>query len=357
MISMDIDGGTWLRRTPSVNLTLFARELKALLKAGISLVEAVEALAERAKEKHGQISVLDELVKRMRQGQSFSRALAASPDNFPELFVASVAASEQTGEVVQALDRYIRYQEQADFIRQKVISASVYPLLLLVAGTGVGLFLLCFLVPRFSYAYDGMLDQLPLASRILIELGLFVSSNLLATLLVMTLMITGVVMALLKPEIQVQLIDAVKQTRMIGPQVRLMQLTRFYRSLGLLLRGGIPAIKALAMLEGILSPSLRSSLRSVVMDVSQGKSLTGSLHIHGMTTPVAVRLLSAGEKNGQVAEMLEQTAEFHDKETEYWIDRVAQVIEPVLMLLIGGAIGGIVVLLYLPIFELASAIQ
>lgn len=357
MVNMDIEVGARLRRSPSVNLTLLAREVRALLKAGISLVEAIETLAERAREKHGQSSVLDELVLRLHQGQSFSRALSGSPDHFPELFVASVAASEQTGEIVQALDRYITYQEQADFIRQKVISASVYPALLMIAGTGVGLFLLCFLVPRFSYAYDGMLDQLPAASRILIELGLLVSSNLLPTLLTVAFLVVGMVMALLNPDIQGRLIEAAKKTRVIGPQVRLMQLTRFYRSLGLLLRGGIPALKALAMLEGILSPSLREALRGVVTDVSRGKSLTGSLHAHGMTTPVAVRLLSAGERNGQVAEMLEQTAEFHDKETEYWIDRLAQIIEPVLMLLIGGAIGGIVVLLYLPIFELASSIQ
>lgn len=354
---MDIGGGIWARRSPPVNLTLFSREVRALLKAGIPLVEAIETLAERAQEKHGQQSILDDLVLRMHQGQSFSLALAGNPEHFPELFVASVAASEQTGEIIEALDRFIKYQEQADFIRQKVISAAVYPAILMIAGVGVGIFLLCFLVPRFSYAYDGMLEELPFASRMLIELGLFVSSNLVVVLLATLLSVAALVAAALHPEVQGKLIEGVKKTRIIGPQVRLMQLTRFYRSLGLLLQGGIPAIKALKMLEGILTVSLRNSLNSVVSDIAQGKSLTKSLQLHGMTTPVAVRLLNAGEKNGQIAEMLEQVAAFHDKETEYWIDRIAKVIEPILMLLIGGAIGGIVVLLYLPIFELASSLQ
>lgn len=357
VVNMDIDGGIWARRRPAVNLTLLSREIRALLKAGIPLVEAIETLAERAHEKHGQSSVLDDLVTRMHQGQSFSLALAGNPEHFPDLFVASVAASEQTGEIIDALDRFIKYQEQADFIRQKVISAAVYPSVLMAAGIGVGLFLLCFLVPRFSYAYDGMLEQLPFASRVLIELGLFVSSHVLTVLVMVFLFLAAVIAALSNPGVQGWLMERIKSTRMIGPQVRLMQLTRFYRSLGLLLQGGIPAIKALKMLEGILSASLRESLNAAVTDISQGKSLTKSLQLHGMTTPVAVRLLNAGEKNGQIAEMLEQVAAFHDKETEYWIDRIAQVVEPVLMLLIGGAIGGIVVLLYLPIFELASAIQ
>ena len=135
-----------------------------------------------------------------------------------------------------------------------------------------------------------------------------------------------------------------------------MQLSRFYRSLGLLLGGGIPVIKAMHMAQGLLPLRLQPAALSATLEVTQGRSLSDSLHTVALTTPVALRLLRAGERNGQMAEMLEQAAAFHDKEIAHWIDRFARLFEPVLMLVIGLAIGGIVILLYLPIFELAGSL-
>jgi len=136
-----------------------------------------------------------------------------------------------------------------------------------------------------------------------------------------------------------------------------MQLSRFYRSLGLLLRGGIPALKAMNMTQALLSVSMQEAMARASLSVSRGQSLSISLQEVGLTTPVALRLLRAGERNGQLADMLEQIASFHDKEVEQWVDRFAKLFEPILMLFIGGVIGGIVVLLYLPIFELAGSLQ
>ena len=136
----------------------------------------------------------------------------------------------------------------------------------------------------------------------------------------------------------------------------LKKLSRFYRSLGLLLSGGIPIIKALQMTQGLLSESLNAQVSLVIIDVQLGKSLTSSLSSANLTTPVAVRLLGAGEKNGQLAEMLEQISIFHDKEVSAWVDKFTRLFEPLLMLVIGLIIGGIVVLLYLPIFELAGSL-
>ncbi|MDI1300974.1 MAG: type II secretion system F family protein [bacterium] len=338
------------------DLALFCHELIALLRAGLSLIETLETLAERQQEAQQNDVVLTELVRRMQEGRSFSHSLEAFPALFPELFVASIAASEQTGEMVDALERYLRYHDQVSVIRQKIISASLYPAMLLLVGAGVGLFLLCFLVPRFSHVYEGMDTKLPLASRLLMQWGLFAGEHAWLVTGGLVLMVVLLVSAVRHPGVQRRFMSALQRNRWIGAQLRLMQLSRFYRSLGLLLRGGIPAIKALRMTQPLLSGAMQMSLGQAIQDITQGKSLSDSLQRFQLTTPVALRLLHAGERNGQLADMLEQIAAFHDKEVGHWIDRFTRLFEPLLMLFIGGIIGGIVILLYLPIFELAGSL-
>ena len=345
------------------DLALFAHELIALMGAGLSLIETLETLVERENQNQNQNQnahappVLADLVRRMQEGQAFSMALRASPDTFPDLFVASVAASEQTGEIVPALQRWLRYHEQLGVIRQKIVSASIYPALLCIVGAAVALFLLCFLVPRFSRIYEGMEDRLPYASRWLMRWGMFASDHWMACVGALLAFMLALPVLLTRPASRELLGIALERNRWFGRRVRLMQLSRFYRSLGLLLGSGIPVTKALQMAQGLLPLRLQSAARSVLLEVTQGRNLSDSLQLAALTTPVALRLLRAGERNGQMADMLEQAAAFHDKEMAHWIDRFTRLFEPVLMLVIGLAIGGIVIMLYLPIFELAGSVQ
>lgn len=338
------------------DLALFSHELIALLGAGLSLIEALETLAERQQVARQRDAIFGELVRRMQEGLSFSRVLESYPDIFPDLFVASIAASEQTGEMVDALQRYLRYHEQVSLIRQKIISASLYPAMLLLVGAGVGLFLLCFLVPRFSQVYAGLDTELPLASQLLMQWGVFAGNHSLLVSLGLLAGVSLLVATIRNPAARQHLLSALQRNRWVGAQLRLMQLSRFYRSLGLLLRGGIPLIRALRMTQALLAPPLQLALEQAIQEISQGRSLSKSLQNVQLTTPVALRLLRAGERNGQVADMLEQVAAFHDKEVAHWIDRFTRLFEPLLMLIIGGLIGGIVILLYLPIFELAGSL-
>lgn len=343
-------------RRGSFDLSLFAHELVALLGAGLSLIETLETLAERQESAARAGSVLNDLVRRMQEGQSFSSALKTFPSVFPELFIASIAASEHTGEMVPALQRYLRYHEQLGVIRQKIISASLYPAMLCIVGSAVALFLLCFLVPRFSRVYEGMEDKLPLASRWLMHWGTFASEHWLLIAGLMIALAVGLPVMLTRPGARAWAGAALQSNRWLGGRVKLMQLSRFYRSLGLLLGGGIPVTKAMHMAQGLLPLRLQPAALSATLEVTQGRSLSDSLQTAALTTPVALRLLHAGERNGQMAEMLEQAAAFHDKEIAHWIDRFARLFEPVLMLVIGLAIGGIVIMLYLPIFELAGSL-
>jgi general secretion pathway protein F len=188
-------GGTVLRvsnASPSINsllftrrshfdLPLFAHELTTLLQAGLSLVEALETLAQRETRRQAsgnESRILTQLLSSIRQGLPFSTALSQLPQEFPDLFVATVAATEQTGDLAVGLQRYLRHDEQVSTLRSKIVSAAVYPALLLIVGSAVALFLLIYLVPRFSGIYANIDSDVPLASRLLMEWGGFVAAHL-----------------------------------------------------------------------------------------------------------------------------------------------------------------------------------
>ena len=143
----------------------------------------------------------------------------------------------------------------------------------------------------------------------------------------------------------------------LGERLRVYQLARLFRALAMLLKGGIPIVGALGMVENLLRPALRLRLQHAIVEIRQGQPTSQALNAHGLTTPVALRLLRVGERSGDMGEMMDRIANFHDEEMARWVEWFSRLFEPVLMALIGLVIGIIVVLMYLPIFELAGAIQ
>jgi general secretion pathway protein F len=352
------EGGLRLPRSRPArfDLILFTQELEALLRAGITPAEAIETLASRA-EAACESNVPGRLLQRLREGRSVSEALADMPAHFPRLFVATIGASERTGTLIDALSRYLRYQEQIGAMRQRLISASLYPLMLLVVGLGVGMFLIGFLVPRFHRIYVDAGAQLPAASKAMMAIGMLVDAHPGVILIAALLAVALAAFAWRHPPLRSHLFRSLLAHRLLGERLRLMQLSRLYRSLGMLLGGGTPMVPALETSRELLALSLQDNLLKVTRAVSEGKPLGQCLADAGLDTPVALRLIQVGERNGQLPEMLEQTATFHDKEIARWVERVTRLFEPALMLFIGGIIGGIVILLYLPIFELAGSLQ
>jgi general secretion pathway protein F len=291
------------------------------------------------------------------QGESLSSAIARYPDAFPPLYVASVRASEKTSNLPEALIRFIAYQEQLEVLRKKVTAAAVYPVLLLVLGSAVALFLLGWVVPRFASIYEGNLERLPLASRWLMQWGVMVQSHALETGLVILLALTGLFFAFKQPTVRAAMSRRIWRLPGLGERLRVFQLTRFYRTVGMLLSGGIPVLTALTMAEGLLHPELRVRLARAARDIREGKPISDAMEASDLTTPVALRMLRVGEKSGRMGEMMESIASFHDEELERAVDWFTRLIEPILMIVIGLTIGVIVVLLYMPIFELAGSLE
>jgi general secretion pathway protein F len=344
------------RRRAHFPLILFSQELLALLNAGLTIVDAVETLAEKETRPEAR-KTLRQIIADLYEGRTLSSALQRFPADFPPLYVATVRASERTGDLSEAMTRYIAYQTQIDLVRKKVQSASIYPLLLVGAGGLVTLFLMVYVVPRFSRIYVDIGTDLPWMSRLLLEWGRLLQSHGTLLLAAAALAAAGLAYGASRPAARSWALRRLWQIPAIGERMRIYQLARFYRTLGMLLTGGIAIVQAMSMVADLLPPALRESLAAAIGSIREGRTISYAMETHGLATPVALRMLRVGERTGQMGEMMERVAAFHDEEMARWVEWFTRLFEPLLMAVIGVLIGLIVVLMYLPIFELAGALQ
>ena len=344
------------RKNKKFPLQLFSQEMLALLDAGLNLVEAIETLTE--KEQGSEIKgVLESLLQALYQGQTFSVALEQQPSIFPVLYVATVRASEKTGDLQEALSRYVSYEQQLGLVKKKVVSSSIYPILLMGVGSLVIIFLLGFVVPKFSRIYEGSSGNLPFLSQVLLAWGLFLESHGKELLIAVCLFIGGLVFGLSQASVRKWIIQFIWRFPALGKRLRIFQLARFYRTLGMLLKGGTSIIVALESVSGLLDVSLQNKMKQASIAIQEGQPISQAMDQAGLTTPIALRMLRVGERGGKIGDMMERIAAFYDEELARWIDWFTKLFEPILMLVIGLVIGVVVLLLYMPIFELAGNIQ
>jgi general secretion pathway protein F len=337
-------------------VVLFSQQLLVLLGAGLPLVDAVETLGETERRDDFR-AALGRIAGTLRQGQLFSAALGQLPQVFSPLYVATVRAAERTSDLGPALGRYVAYQSQLEALRKRLQNASIYPLLLLGVGALVSLFLMFYVVPRFSRIYEERASDLPLFSRALLSWGQLVEGNGALVLGALAALAIGAIYALRAAPVRDKVSDALWRFPGIGERMKVYQLARFYRTIGMLLRGGMPLVAALDMGGELLHPALRERLAAARRAISEGRQVSASMEANGLTTPVALRMLAVGEQSGNMGEMMDRIAAFHDEEISRWVDWFTRLFEPILMAVIGLVIGAIVILMYMPIFELAGSLR
>lgn len=336
-------------------LNLFLQELIALLEAGLVVVEAVEALRESSRDA-GTSLVLDTLVKKLYEGAQLSQAMMALPALFPPLLINTVASSEQTGHLPEALKRFQFYESRMEILRKRIKSTLLYPTIVIAAGGVILFFLLGFIIPRFSVVFDGMKN--PSASaQLILWWGRLTQTHGSLLLAGCVAAVAGVVMAVRSPRLRQRALGLLLRIPALRQQHQLSVLVRFYRTLGLLLQGGLPAPEALMLSREILPATHRQQVEQVIRDVAAGESLSRMLEAQKMTTPVASRLLQVGERSGELPAMCERIAAFYDESLERAIETFSKIFEPILMMVVGGIVGLVVFLLYMPIFELAGGLQ
>ena len=343
-------------RARRFDLLLFCQELLALLEAGLVIIEAIDTLSER--ERSGDTrSVLGQLARRLREGQSFSGALDGIPEAFPALFIGIVRSSERTGDLQPALERYIDYRTRLDALRSKLVSAAIYPSLLLIVGIIVTLFLGGYVVPRFASVYQGTGRPLPWASALLLEWGKFANAHLTELLVGASVTAVGVTFAIRTLLRRGGWSVIVPHLPIISGHLRIYELSRLYLTLGMLLDSGLPIMTSLTLAQSSLPAHHRAPIDRACQLIRQGERFSQVFDRQQLTTPVGLRMMQVGEESGRLGDMLTRAARFHDGEIARWLDRFTRTAEPVLMIAIGLVVGTIVILLYMPIFDLAGSLQ
>jgi general secretion pathway protein F len=281
--------------------------------------------------------VLARLLKGLRDGKRFSTVLAEQPLLFPPLYVGVMKAAEGTSDLPRSLERFINYQERIDAVRTKVVSAAIYPAILMSVGGAVSFFLMAFVVPKFAEVYQGTGREMPWMSKMMLSWGEFVSNH--TQTLLGCLAVLGVTLALLYQRFKAAGGFARLLVRLpgVGERVRVYELSRLYLTLGMLLEGGIPLIPAMETIREVVSVTLEPRLKLAKEMIESGMPFSEAFQHHHLTT------------------MLTQSAEFYDGEITRWIDRFMRSFEPLLMAAIGLVVGVIVILLYMPIFDLAGS--
>jgi len=340
-------------RKPRFPTMLFTMELASLLDAGLNLVEALSTLAEKSQDS----GVLSGLVAAISRGEPFSQAIAGFPQHFSPLYIATVKASERTGNVREALGRYIAYQEELDRVKKKVVSATIYPAILAIVGALVVGFLMFYVVPRFARVYEDMAGTLPFFSQLLLGFGSFVGQNAVLFAASFVSILALAAWGFTRPEFRAWLNGRIWAMPAVGERLKVYQLARLYRTAGMLLKAGIPAVQALAMVRELLSAHLRPQLEAAKKRIENGEAMSAALAACGLATPVALRMMVVGERAGDMGGMFAQIARFHDDEVARFIDWFTRAFEPILMTLLGVSVGLVVVLMYMPIFELAGNIK
>lgn len=344
------------RRAGRFPLQLFSQELAVLLDAGIALLEALNTLREKEAQP-GVRAALDGVIAQVEQGQPLSAALRQQPQAFDELICAIVAANERTGQLSVALAQHARYLAWVDALRSRLMAALVYPLMLLGVGSAVILFLLLYVLPRFAGILEATNGDLPWASRVLIQFGQTAGAHPFAVLGGLAAGAAAIVLLLRRPGVRQRVQAAMWTMPGLGPRLRVLALARLYRSLAMLLAAGVPALAALRIVVDVVAAPWRVAVQAAAEQIERGERLSAAFDAQDLATPVARRMLRVGERSGEVAAMLERAAAFHDEEAARLTDLLSRLVNPALMLIMGVLIGGIIVLMYLPIFQLVEQVQ
>lgn len=355
-LSIAPQGGVRRRRVARFPLLLFAQELHALLNAGLSVIESLDTLIEKDAQPDRR-AVLTRLAQQLREGLRLSAALQLQPDVFPPLFVGVVQAAEGTSDLPRALARYLDYETRLQSVQHKIVSASIYPAILLAVGLTVSLFLLGYVVPKFAAVYQGSGRALPWASQVLMGWGQFAGQHAGALAAGLATVIGSVAWWLRQHLASGSWWRLLKVLPGAQAKLEVLELSRLYLTLGMLLEGGIPLHQALKLCGAVVDATAQSRLRAVRESIESGERLSVALEQNRLSTPVALRLLRVGEQSGQLGLMLSRTANFYDEEISRWVERFSKAFEPALMAAIGLVIGLIVILLYMPIFDLAGSLQ
>lgn len=339
------------RRIKLKDVMTFTHQLGALLDAGLPLDRSLAILSE-VSEKDAMKEVIRDALHRIQGGSSLSDSLAKYPKVFPPLYTNMVKAGEAGGILESVISRLADYLENSQRLREEVRSALIYPALLTLVGGGAVVFLLTFVVPKFTQIFKDMGENIPLPTMAL----LFVSNGirqywwlLVGLIIILSLLFRGYI----KTEAGRSQWDAwTLKLPLFGPLVRKITVSRFARTLGTLLRSGVPILQALNIVkDSIGNDAVARNTVTIREEVKRGKGVAHPLKDSGVFPPLSVHMMVVGEETGKLDEMLIKVADRYDIETRIAVKRLISLLEPAMILFMGLVVGFIVVAILLAIFS------
>lgn len=343
-------------KLPLGQFLVFNQELLALVKSGLPILRIWDLLIERAGHAGFQRALRD-VREDIRGGASASDALAKHPVYFPELYVATVRAGEQSGNLPEVLQRYVLYLKLMVGLRQKVKKAISYPIVLIGIGLAVIAFLLTYVMPTFVSVYGESAKTLPWATQVLLNLVIHIESRIVPAAVLVIGIALGIHAYYATPTGQLAIDRLVLKLPFVGQLAAEHNTVQLTRTLGTILAGGTPLVDALQGARGAVSNRwISEEMIGAVNEIREGTTLADALDRSRVLPRLAIEMLSVGEETGSLDTMLRDVAEFYEADLDMRLTQLTTWIEPVLLLVMGVLVGGIVIVMYLPVFQMAGAV-
>ena len=339
------------------DLVIFTRQFATMIDAGLPLVQCLDILA-------GQLDnlafreVLTKVKAKVESGSTLADALGDHPKVFDTLYVQLVAAGEIGGILDTILNRLAQYIEKNEKLKGKVKSAMVYPSVVLVVAVGVTVVLLLFVTPTFEKMFKDFGGAMPAPTQIVIDLSKWLQHN--GLYLLGTIIVISIVFSTWKntPKGRQQWDAFTIRTPIFGPLIRKVAVARFTRTLGTMISSGVPILDALEVVAKTAGNSVvEKAIRYTKEKISEGKTIVQPLAETKVFPPMVVQMIGVGEATGAMDQMLTKIADFYDDEVDAAVAALTSLIEPVMMVFLGGVVGGFLVAMYLPIFSIAGAVK
>jgi len=335
---------------------VFNQELATLLKAGMPLVQSLDILRRRVSNPLLK-TVLDDVHERVRAGSSLSEAFEAHGSLFPGVYTASLLAGEKSGSLEQVIRRYVAYVKVVSSVKRKTISALVYPAILLVLSCIVVSIIVLKVVPEFAAFYRQSEHELPLSTRALVALSDFAWTYFGVLLLTIVGLGVGFWTWLKRPGNRRRFDKWVISIPLLGGIAQKFATSQAARTLATLLGGGIPLVNAIDVsARSIQNQYVAQELQTAAQHVREGRALAIAMQDSGAFPDVAIKMVEVGEQTGALQEMLNSLADFYDEEIETNLSRFVTMVEPILLVIMGIVIAGLLLSLYMPLFSLTSAL-
>lgn len=350
--------GTASRRSVrAADLTLFTRQLAILVRSSLPLEQALSAVAQQSESR-----ALERLALGVRaavnEGHSLADSLGRFPRVFPPLYIATVAAGEQSGHLDVVLERLADYVENRQHMRQKVLLALFYPIILTVTAISVVTALLAYVVPQVVQVFNSLNTQLPLLTRALIAFSAFLQAYGLVALAVIVVAVFAAHRALKREGNRRRWHRGWLRVPLVGRLMRSINTGRFARTFSILVGSGVPALEAMHICTQVVSClPMRDAVTEAAKRVREGSSINKALAQSRLFPPIAVHLIASGEASGELERMLERAADHQEHEVEALIAALMGVFEPALILVMGGIVLAIVLAIMLPIFDLNQMVH